>query len=380
VISPKIFFDGLLTREVLFFSGIPDSSLKNICSYISDNVDKNNHIIAANEGGALSVAMGYYLSTDKIPLVYMQNSGIGNVVNPLLSLADTEVYSIPMLLMIGWRGEHGVKDEPQHKKQGRITEAMLDVMGVPYKVICPSMEGGDIIDALDWTISQAKNDKKTCALLVKKGTFDSYSLKLTDNYKKPLYREDALKLVVGLLDEQDIIVSTTGVLSRELFEYRENNRLGHYRDFLTVGGMGHASHIALGIALQKKSRQVYCLDGDGALLMHMGALAINASMRCNNFKHIIFNNSAHDSVGGQPTVCGSINIVDIAYGAGYCWAQSAQTIEEIKQLVQEMSKADGPAILEIEVKKGFREDLGRPTSTPTENKKSFMSFIQNGSV
>jgi len=375
MISSEFFFNACKDEGVDFFSGVPDSLLKNICSYITDNTPSENHIIAANEGNALAIGVGYHLSTGKVPLIYMQNSGLGNVINPLLSLADQDVYSVPLLMMIGWRGEPGVKDEPQHKKQGRVTVALLEAMEIPYKVLTADSNIEEAKVALKAMLSIAKKENKPCALLIKKGFFEDYKFQSDILYERPLYREQAIEIIVNNLNEPDIVVSTTGVASRELFEYREKLKSGHERDFLTVGGMGHVSQIALGIALQKKNRQVYCLDGDGSLIMHMGTLAINASMNCRNFKHIVFNNSAHDSVGGQPTVGDRIDIASIASNVGYQWVKMVSEESEIRLALNEMADVDGPALLEIQVKRGFRKDLGRPTTTPIQNKEIFMNFV-----
>jgi len=375
MLDPKQFFDCLVESDINFFSGVPDSLLKNICSYITDNIAPEQHIIAANEGNALAIGIGYHLSTGKIPLIYMQNSGLGNVINPLLSLADPEVYSFPILMMIGWRGEPTIKDEPQHKKQGRVTVALLEAMEIPYKVISPDQNIFEVSAIVKEILVGIQEEKRPFALLIKKGVFEDYHFRSGINYDRPLSRERAIEFVVDSLGDSDIIVSTTGVASRELFEYREKMMINHDRDFLTVGGMGHASQIALGIALQKKNRKVYCLDGDGALIMHMGALAINASMKCKNFKHIVFNNSVHDSVGGQATVGGQIDMKSIALSAGYIWGRTVSNKAEIILALTEMASANGPAFLEIQVKKGFRKNLGRPTNTTLENKKLFMRFV-----
>jgi len=375
MLDPKQFFDCLVESDINFFSGVPDSLLKNICSYITDNTAPEQHIIAANEGNALAIGIGYHLSTGKIPLIYMQNSGLGNVINPLLSLADPEVYSFPILMMIGWRGEPTIKDEPQHKKQGRVTVALLEAMEIPYKVISPDQNIFEVSAIVKEILVGIQEEKRPFALLIKKGVFEDYHFRSGINYDRPLSRERAIEFVVDSLGDSDVIVSTTGVASRELFEYREKMMINHDRDFLTVGGMGHASQIALGIALQKKNRKVYCLDGDGALIMHMGALAINASMKCKNFKHIVFNNSVHDSVGGQATVGGQIDMKSIALSAGYIWGRTVSNKAEIISALTEMASANGPAFLEIQVKKGFRKNLGRPTNTTLENKKLFMRFV-----
>ena len=376
MINPKAFFTSLVSQDIGFFAGVPDSLLKDICAYISDNAEQTKHIIAANEGNALSLGIGYHLASKKIPLIYMQNSGLGNIINPLLSLADKEVYSIPILLLIGWRGEPGVKDEPQHKKQGRITLDLLETMEIPYQVISPDDNNEDGSEKIQKIIRNINETNAPCALVVKKGSFEKYKLRNDINGDFPLFREDAIKKIIGMLEKKDIIVSTTGVASRELFEFRTETTKEHHQDFYTVGGMGHASQIALGIAIQKKDKNVFCLDGDGALLMHMGSLAISASMKCENFKHILFNNGSHDSVGGQPTVGYNINIQDIVKACGYDLVMEANTVKDIESCINKMKSFKGTSFLEIKVKKGFRDNLGRPTTTPIDNKVSIMEFIE----
>jgi len=375
MINPKTFFEGLKSSGTDFFTGVPDSLLKNICAYIENHASKKEHVIAANEGNALSLGIGCYLATGKVPLIYMQNSGLGNIVNPLMSLADVEVYSVPMLLMIGWRGEPGVKDEPQHKKQGRVTLETLDAMEIPYTVITPAMNDEQALSVIAKASLHAREKQTPYALVVKKDSFEVYKLKSVETANFPLVREQAIKTLVKNLEDNAVVVSTTGVTSRELFEYREELKQGHEKDFLTVGGMGHASQIALGIALQQPSRPVFCFDGDGAMLMHMGSLAINASMKCDNFKHIVFNNGAHDSVGGQPTIAYDIDVLQLAHSVGYSWAEQAQTDEEIEAALIRLQAHKGVGLLEIRVNKGFRKDLGRPTTTPMENKKALMAFL-----
>lgn len=376
MLNSKKIFDYLFEKEIKFYTGVPDSLLKNFCSYITDHTDKSNHIIAANEGNALSLGIGYHLSTNKIPLVYMQNSGLGNIINPLLSLADNDVYSTQALLMIGWRGEPGVKDEPQHKKQGRITLDLLDTMEVPYEVLSADDTEQTAIEKISSIINLIKEHGKVSALVVKKNTFEKYSLNKTMKTSYDMYREDAIKIIIDELTNKDIFISTTGVTSRELFEYREELGQSHENDFYTVGGMGHASQIALGVALQNKKNEVYCLDGDGALLMHMGSAAIVAQQNCDNYKHILFNNGAHDSVGGQPTVGFKINFQSIAKSCGYKNVLYADNKNDLKKSLEKIKALDSCCFLEIKVNKGFRADLGRPTTSPIDNKKSFMSFLK----
>ncbi len=374
MISPKELFDVFQQYHFTFYAGAPDSLLKDFCAFITDNVQPRNNIIAANEGNAIALAAGYHLATKKMGVVYMQNSGLGNCVNPLTSLTDPHAYSIPMLLIIGWRGEPGKKDEPQHVKQGLVTLGQLNTLGIEYGILPDSIEEAQKL--MTKATAHMTKHNKPFAIVVRKGTFEKYELqnKKVTNYA--FNREDAVKFVAPLLDDSDIVVSTTGKTSRELFEFRANNDLGHHRDFLTVGCMGHSSSIALSIALQKPQRKVYCFDGDGALIMHMGALSSVGQMQPHNFKHIVFNNFAHDSVGGQPTAADAINIPQIAVANGYKAAFSAETEEEIKAKMKEIKDMEGPVLLEIKVNKGARKDLGRPTRTPLENKSDFMQFLQ----
>jgi phosphonopyruvate decarboxylase len=372
MIDCKKFYDILIEKDIEFFTGVPDSLLKDFCAYITNNSE--NNIIVANEGNAIALATGYYLSTNKIGLVYMQNSGQGNSANPLISLADPEVYGIPLLLFIGWRGEPGEKDEPQHIKQGKITLDFLKTLGIPYQILPENID--EAKKSLDVAINSMKTRSAPYALVVRKGTFEKYELKDDIKTSYELSREDAIKLVVDKLDEKDIVVSTTGKISRELFEYREKLGQGHEKDFLTVGSMGHSSSIALGIALQKQDNKIYCFDGDGAVIMHMGALSIIGSEGPKNFKHIIFNNGAHDSVGGQPTVGFNIDFPLIAKSCGYKLTLKAETRDEVERMINLLKLEEGPCLLEIRVNKGSRDGLGRPTRTPKENKEDFMKFLK----
>jgi len=373
MLDPEQFLAYLQQHEVSFFTGVPDSLLKEFCACVTQKAQEHQHIIAANEGGAVALAVGYHLATGNIPLVYLQNSGLGNIINPLLSLADPDVYAIPMLFVIGWRGEPGVHDEPQHKKQGRVMLPMLDSMDIPYSIVSPEM------DQAEATIKQATQTAQQThgpyALIIQKGTFSPFQLQPSPSSSMELSREEAIHHILDELGDQDIVVSTTGMPSREVFEYRAQKEQGHQRDFLTVGGMGHASHIALGIALQKPDRQVWCLDGDGAVLMHLGALAITGSLQPQNFKHIILNNGAHDSVGGQPTVGFHVDFLAMAHAAGYHTTAQAQTADGIKNELTNIRQSAGPSLLEIHIKKGARKDLGRPTLTPVQNKQGFMKFL-----
>lgn len=374
MISPKFFVDTLIAHGIDFYAGVPDSLLKNICAYIADNLDEQHNIITANEGGAIGLAVGYHLATGRIPVVYMQNSGEGNIINPLASLTDKEVYNIPVLLVIGWRGRPGVHDEPQHVKQGKVTLPLLDVMGIPYQVL--SKDEAEAQEQIRVAVQYMKEINAVYALVVEKDTFEAYKLQHDEDYGLSLKREDAIHLTAASLDPMDCIVSTTGMISRELFEYRAKMNQGHERDFLTVGSMGHASQIALGIALEKPNRRVWCFDGDGAAIMHMGGMAIIGSKHPRNYIHVVFNNGAHDSVGGQPTVGLRIDIPSIAKAVGYSEAISVDSREELEAVLERVKTLEGPILLQICVKKGNRKDLGRPTTTPIQNKQALMEFLK----
>ncbi len=376
MIAPENFYKALTKQDVSYFVGIPDSLLKSFCAYVNTNAPAEMHTIAANEGGAIAIGIGYHLATGNIPLVYMQNSGLGNTINPLLSLVDNDVYGTPILLMIGWRGEPDKKDEPQHLKQGKTTLSLLDSMGIPYSIIDGSEDSIDIV--ISAAIASARESGGAHALVVKKNSFKNYTPPENQtNISFGLNREDAIKRILDALDTSDIVISTTGMASRELFEHRERKKQGHSGDFLTVGGMGHASQIALGIASQKKERRVICIDGDGATLMHLGALAINGTSCLTNIKHIIVNNGAHDSVGGQPTVGFNISFTEIATACGYKYSRTCKSESQLRSELIQRLEAEGPSLLEICVNKGSRKDLGRPTTTPKENKDAFMSFLKD---
>ncbi|MDR2495002.1 MAG: phosphonopyruvate decarboxylase [Spirochaetaceae bacterium] len=369
------FLYELLTRErVSFFTGVPDSLLKHFSAYLADNAGPERHVIAPNEGAAVALAAGYHLAGGGIPLVYMQNSGIGNAVNPLLSLADTLVYRIPMLLLIGWRGKPGCKDEPQHAKQGLVTTALLDAMEIPYAVM-PADNGG-LEKTLSPLLAALDRSNAPCALVVPPDSFAPYKPKRVPAEEETglLSRESAIDRILRLSDPKEFYVSTTGMASRELYELREKHRSGHERDFLTVGSMGHASQIALGIARRRPEASVTCLDGDGALLMHMGSLAAIGTLKPPNLRHIILNNGAHDSVGGQPTVGRAIDIPAIALGCGYAGAVSAAREADLAAALG--GPAPRPFLLNVLVRKGARQDLGRPGAAPEENKRAFMEALR----
>lgn len=372
MLDPKTFLDLIQSHGINFSTGVPDSLLKDFCSCIADS---GTDIIAANEGGAVALAAGHHLATGEIPFVYMQNSGFGNMVNPLTSLVDPEVYSIPMLVMVGWRGAPGVKDEPQHVKQGRINETLLSALEVRYDILSSDME--EARSQVETAVQYMRSNQAPYILLVRKDTFAPYrmqNLPLVPDYE--MNREDAIKDVLARLSDDDVVVSTTGKTSREVFEKRAADQSGHQRDFLTVGCMGHASQIALGIALAKPDRKVFCLDGDGAFIMHMGGAGIVADQNPKNYFHIVINNGSHDSVGGQPTVGFDMDFGKIAQGSGYKKSFRVSSRSELAETWEDFTSDEGPVFLEIRTRKGARKDLGRPTIKPIDNKKDFMNNLK----
>ena len=373
MIRPEFFIEALREKGIDCFAGVPDSLLKNICAYITDHFDAEHNIIAANEGAAVGLAAGHYLATGQPACVYMQNSGEGNIINPLASLTDQEVYNIPVLLLIGWRGRPGVHDEPQHVKQGKVTTGLLNVMGVNYEVL--SKEEDKAAKQIE-KAAKALANKEVFALVIEKDTFEDYKLQNVEVNDLTMTREEAIQTVAAALGEKDCIVSTTGMISRELFEYRSAMNQGHERDFLTVGSMGHASQIALGIAMAKTDRKVWCFDGDGAAIMHMGSMAIVANKAPKNYVHVVFNNGAHDSVGGQPTVGLKIDLPAVAKAVGYKNAFSVDNKEDLLECLKALRLVEGPVLLQVCVKKGNRKDLGRPTTTPIQNKEALMDFLK----
>lgn len=356
-----------------FFVGVPDSQLKELCGYLmSVKGISDEHIIAANEGNCTAIAAGHYLATGEVPVVYMQNSGLGNVVNPVASLMNPKVYGIPCIFIIGWRGEPGVHDEPQHVFQGEITETLLEDLDIAHMVVDDSTDIEGIRGFMERHHNYLRSGN-SIAFLVKKGALEGgSSVDYGNGYS--LVRENVIESIVNAAAD-DVIVATTGKASRELFEIRERLGQGHERDFLTVGSMGHSSSIALGIAMSKPAARVWCIDGDGAVLMHMGAMAVIGSNKPDNLVHVVINNGAHETVGGMPTVAGDIDLLKIAEGCGY---QSCYRITEEEELAAVLDTvASGSVLTFVEIKCNIqsRRNLTRPTTTPTENKQSFMDFL-----
>lgn len=356
-----------------FYTGVPDSLLKPLSSYLMNTygIDPKHHLIAANEGNAVGLAVGYHLATSKVPVVYMQNSGEGNTINPIASLLNDKVYGIPVIFVVGWRGEPGVHDEPQHIFQGEITIKLLEDMDIKTFVVSNDTTKDDITNVMS-EFKELLSKGKQVAFVVKKNALEyDQKVKYTNNYS--MSREEVIKHITEV-SKDDPIISTTGKSSRELFEARKDNE--HQYDFLTVGSMGHSSSIALGVAINKPNKKVWCIDGDGAVIMHMGSLATVGSIKPNNLVHILINNTAHESVGGMPTVANTTDFIEIAKACGY---ENVVSVDNYSDLDKELSNAkqlNKLSFIEVKCSIGAREDLGRPTTTAQENKNNFMNYIK----
>ena len=358
-----------------FYTGVPDSQLKALCNYLMDTygIDPKHHIIAANEGNCTALAAGYHLATGKVPVVYMQNSGEGNIINPVASLLNDKVYAIPVVFIIGWRGEPGIHDEPQHIYQGEVTTRLLDDMGIANFVI-----GKDTTDEEVEAVMQGFRVKLSqgldVAFVIRKGALTD-APKVEYKNDNHMVREEIIQHIVKATGE-DPIVSTTGKASRELFETRVANGQSHKYDFLTVGSMGHSSSIALGVAINKPDQRIWCIDGDGAVLMHMGSMAVLGANKPKNLIHVVINNGAHETVGGMPTVAGQIDLVAIAKACGYPNAVSVETFDGLDAELKAAKGRNELSLIEVKCSIGARDDLGRPTTTALENKQNFMEFLK----
>lgn len=357
-----------------FYTGVPDSQLKALCNYLMERygIDPYHHIIAANEGNCTALAAGYHLATGKYPVVYMQNSGEGNVINPVASLLNEMVYAIPVIFIIGWRGEPGIHDEPQHIYQGKVTIKLLEDMDIAYFVITPDITDEEVHKKMVDFRSMLAKGKNVAFIICKDALTDAPSVSYSNDNK--MIREEIIQHIVAISDKNPIIC-TTGKASRELFETRVTNDQPHKYDFLTVGSMGHSSSIALGVALNKSNSTIWCIDGDGAVLMHMGAMAVIGVNKPKNLIHIVINNGAHETVGGMPTVASGIDLVGIAKSCGYPYAVSVDNFESLNTELKAAKGRHELSLIEVKCSIGARENLGRPTTTALENKKNFMDYL-----
>lgn len=357
-----------------FYTGVPDSQLKALCNYLMNTygIDEKHHIIAANEGNCAALAAGYHLATGKVPVVYMQNSGEGNIINPVASLLNDQVYAIPCIFVIGWRGEPGIHDEPQHIYQGKITCDLLDLMDIENFVIDKQTTVEELSNKMNQFKSSLDNGKNV-AFVIRKNAL-TYDEKVEYKNDNEMVREEIIAHIVDVTGE-DPIVSTTGKASRELFENRTNSDKSHKYDFLTVGSMGHTSSIALGVAINKPDKKIWCIDGDGAVLMHMGSMAVMGNFKPNNLVHVAINNGAHETVGGMPTVACDLDLVAIAKACGYPNAISVDNFDDLDNELQKAKNNNQLTFIEVMCSIGARDDLGRPTTTAIENKENFMKFL-----
>lgn len=357
-----------------FYTGVPDSQLKALCNYLINTygIDEKHHVIAANEGNCTALAAGYHLATGKVPVVYMQNSGEGNVINPVASLLNDKVYAIPVIFVVGWRGEPGVHDEPQHIYQGEVTVKLLEDMGIASCIIGKETTEEELTAAME-RFRPLLEQGRDVAFVVRKGAL-TYDGQVVYHNENTMLREEIIRHIVEVSGE-DPIVSTTGKASRELFEIRQAKGQSHQYDFLTVGSMGHSSSIAMEVAAQKPDTKVWCIDGDGAVLMHMGAMAVLGASAPGNLVHVIINNGAHETVGGMPTVMSKVDVVGLARACGYPRAMSVDNFEDLDKALTEAKQADKLCMIEVKCAIGAREDLGRPTTTAIENKRNFMNYL-----
>ncbi|MBN1225798.1 MAG: phosphonopyruvate decarboxylase [Deltaproteobacteria bacterium] len=378
MIDQKKFYECLQHAGVEFITGVPDSRLNEFCLYAEAVLPQGHHVIAANEGNAVALAAGYHLATGGVPLVYMQNSGLGNAMNPLLSLTNKDVYAIPVILLIGWRGEPGSSDWAQHKKQGELTPTLLKIMEIPFRIM--ANDGDDAYDSARWAVNTAQEISGPTALLAKKGVFEKDKKKEfnSEGCKYKMNRENAIECILKYVPKNTIFVATTGRATRELYKLRILSGAGHEMDFLNVGAMGHASSIAAGIALAEKKRLVVCLDGDAAAIMHLGALTTTGVLGLTNFLHVVLNNGAHESVGGQPTAGFKANLTAIAEKAGYKTVGAAvETEQTLRNTIKNLLKTKGPSFIDIRIRKGISGDLPPLKISHIDLKNTFMQKIKD---
>lgn len=358
-----------------FYTGVPDSQLKALCNYLmaTYGIDPHHHVIAANEGNCTALAAGYHLATGKVPVVYMQNSGEGNIINPVASLLNDKVYAIPVVFIVGWRGEPGIHDEPQHIYQGEVTVKLLEDMDIATFIIGKETTDDEVAKAMEG-FREVLAAGKDVAFVIRKGALTD-APKVEYKNDNTMVREEIIQHIVKASGE-DPIISTTGKASRELFETRVANGQSHKYDFLTVGSMGHSSSIALGVAINKPEQRIWCVDGDGAVLMHMGSMAVMGANKPKNLIHVVINNGAHETVGGMPTVAGSIDLVAIAKACGYPYAVSVDSFDDLDRELEAAKGREELSLIEAKCSIGAREDLGRPTTSALENKQNFMGYLK----
>ncbi len=373
MVNLKELFVALQAMGVDFFTGVPDSLLNDFCLYLTNYMTTKQHVMAANEGNAIAIAAGHYMATGKLPLVYMQNSGIGNATNPILSLTHDCVYGIPMLLVIGWRGDPAISDHVQHKKQGELTPVLMKDMDIPYEIL---EDESTTIEKFERAVEKAKEISSPVALIAKKAI-------LTEIIKKQVYtdnslmnREEAIAAVVDILGDDAIYLGTTGRTTRELHEQLKNHNIGAGHEWLNVGSMGHVSSVGLGLALACPEKKIVVFDGDAAVVMHMGALATNCRYKAGNMIHIVLNNGVNESVGGQPSAGYIVNLTAVAEACGYRNPGHAiVTKEELQKIVSENQKSDRPLFIDVHVRQGIRQDMPKLTIDHKSQKRALMKTL-----
>ena len=369
MILVKELLNNLKKNKISFYTGVPDSVLKNLSNHFI-KLDKNKHIISTNEGSAISLAIGHYLSTGKMACVYLQNSGLGNAINPLIAIAHKKVYSIPMLLLIGWRGSPNIKDEPQHKAKGVITRDLLNLIGIQHCVLRNTND----LKKLNRIIKVSKKNKKPVACLITKNSLIGFQIIKKNNIdQSALKREEVIENLLQNIKNKTNIISTTGFTSRELMQIRSAKNYKKGNDFYMVGGMGHSAMVTLGISLFSKN-QTICLDGDGSILMHLGSLATAGLFAKKNFKHILLNNNSHESVGGQLTNADRISFEKLVKSLNYKNFFKIENKKELSKKLNIFLKSSGPSFLEIKIKKGSMVNLIRPNNLK-KIKKNFMTKV-----
>lgn len=373
MVNQEQLFDALGRLGVDFFTGVPDSLLNDFCLYLVKNMPDCRHVMAANEGNAIGIAAGHYLATGNIPIVYMQNSGIGNATNPLLSLTHDFVYGIPMVLVIGWRGDPAIVDHAQHKKQGELTPILMNDMDIPFEIL----DADDtVVDKFSWAVAKAKELSSPVALISKKAI-------LTEKIKKQVYpnsplmnREEAISAVIDVIKDDAVYLATTGRATRELHEQLKKHAVGSGHEFQNVGSMGHVSSVALGIALARPDKRVVVFDGDSAALMHMGALATNCRYGTGNMVHIVLNNGVNESVGGQPSAGFVVNLTAIAKACGYrTQGHPIESKDELQKIVREQKCGNMPLFIDLHVRQGIRADLPKLSIDHKAQKAALMQTL-----
>lgn len=355
MVNQQYLFESLKSLGVDFFTGVPDSLLNNFCLYMVENIPDGQHVMAANEGNAIAIAAGHYMATGSIPVVYMQNSGIGNATNPLLSLTHDCVYGIPMILIIGWRGDPAINDHAQHKKQGELTPVLMTDMDIPYEILD---DENTVVEKFTWAIEKAKEISAPVALIAKKAILTEKVKKQDYPKSKLMNREEAVSAVVDVLGKDAIYLGSTGRTTREVHEQLKAHGVGEGHEWQNVGSMGHVSSVGLGIALAKPEQRVVVFDGDAAVVMHMGALATNCRYKAGNMIHIVLNNGVNESVGGQPSAGYIVNLTEVAAACGYRTpGHAVETKEELQAILKDYKNGEMPLFIDVHVRQGIRSDM-----------------------